>query len=127
MEFEQACSEMDYILQHMRQSDLNKIPIEVIKFFKENKDIFYKVEIDGTKKLYEQELKNETKAFIKILNAKYFGGEKEKQELNNIINSKEETHELQNIKNEMIMYKENKNMFVRIFDKILKFLKITKE
>lgn len=122
MEFEQACSEMYYILKHLNPSDLNKIPKDVINFFNENKSIFYNVKLDPTKKLYEQDLKDETKAFIKILNAKYFGENEEKQKLNNIINSEEKICEEHNKKNEMIVYKEN--IFVIIFNKILKFFKI---
>ena len=38
MEFEQACSEMDYILEHMNPNDLKKIPKDVINFFEENKE-----------------------------------------------------------------------------------------
>lgn len=121
MEFEQACSEMYYILEHMNPVDLNKIPKEVINFFKENKSIFYKVNLDETKNLYEQDLKDETKAFIKILNAKYLAGEEEKEKLNNIINKKEKIKEEKNIKIEMIVYKENK--ILEIINKLLKFFK----
>lgn len=122
MEFEQACSEMDYILQHMHPKDLNKIPEDVINFFKENKSILYRVQLDETKNLYEQELKDETKAFIKILLAKYFGGEKEKQELNNILNLEEKIEETKEVVTDMVVYKEN--IFSKIINKILKWIKI---
>ena len=122
MEFEQACSEMDYILEHMNPNDLKKIPKDVINFFKENKSILYRVQLDETKNLYEQELKDETKAFIKILLAKYFGGEKEKQELNNILNSEEKIEETKQVVTDMIVYKEN--VFLKIINKILKWIKI---
>lgn len=121
MEFEQACSEIDYILEHMNPSDLKKIPKEVINFFKENKSILYRVKLDETKNLYEQELKDETKAFIKILNAKYLGGEKEKQELTDILNDNEIIEEVTSTETGMIVYKEN--IFLKIFNKILKWVK----
>ncbi len=124
MDFEIACSEIDFILNNMAPTDLSKIPQDVIKFFKDNKSVLYKVKLDVTKNLYEQELKDETKAIIKILNAKYFGGKEEKQKINDIIKN-EEIEEKLNTKNEMIIYKENK--LTKIINKILKFFKITKE
>ena len=45
MEFEEACSEMDYIFEHMNPIDKDKIPEKVRKFFKDNKSIFYKVNL----------------------------------------------------------------------------------
>ena len=57
MEFEEACSEMDYIFEHMNPIDKDKIPEKVRKFFKDNKSIFYKVNLDPSKNLEEQELK----------------------------------------------------------------------
>jgi len=124
MEFEQACSEMDYILKHMNPNDLNKIPKDVINFFKENKSVFYNVKLDSTKKLYEQDLKDETKAFIKILNEKYFCVNEETKELDNIIRNEETSAEVYSAKNEIIVYREN--ILTRIFIKILKFFKIKK-
>jgi len=124
MEFEQACSEMDYILKHMNPNDLNKIPKDVINFFKENKSVFYNVKLDSTKKLYEQDLKDETKAFIKILNEKYFCVNEETKELDNIIRNEETSAEVYSAKNEIIVYREN--ILTRIFIKILNFFKIKK-
>jgi len=124
MEFEQACSEMDYILEHMNPDDLKKIPQDIINFFKENKSILYRVKLDETKNLYEQELKDETKAFIKILNTKYFGGEKAKQELEDILNNEEQIEELEEIREtttDMVVYKEN--IFSKIINKILSWIK----
>lgn len=124
MKFEEACSEIDYILEHMNPVDLEKIPEEVRQFFKDSKSILYKVKLDETKNLYEQELKEETKAFIKILNAKYFN-EEEKEELNNILRQKEEIEdkEVNNITTttEMIVYK--KNIFAKLRNFVLKIFK----
>ena len=46
MEFEKACSEMYYILEHMNPIDKKRIPEAAIKFFRDNRSIFYKVNID---------------------------------------------------------------------------------
>lgn len=94
MEFEEACSEMYYILEHMNPTDKLMLPESFIQFFKDNKSIFYKVKLDVSKSLAEQELKDETKAFIQILNAKYFASEEERQEFNLYLqkeNSKEDS------------------------------------
>lgn len=72
MEFENACSEMYYILEHMNPSDRDRIPKSTIQFFRDNRSMFYKVNLDVTKDLSKQELKDETKAFIQIINEKYF-------------------------------------------------------
>lgn len=120
MEFEEACSEMNFILDHMNPNDLKKIPKEVRDFFRDNKSILYKVNLDETRNLYEQELKDETKAFIKIIYAKYFGREEEKQEINDIIN-KEETKESNNQTTEIVIYKENK--ILKIIKKIINAFK----
>ena len=68
MEFAEACCEVDFILTNLNPEDKKKIPKTVIKFFKENKSLFYKVNLTTTKPLANQELKDETKAFLQILN-----------------------------------------------------------
>lgn len=81
MEFEKACSEIDYILSNMSPDDIDKIPQQVRDFFKKNKSNTYKVNIDVSKQLKDQELKDETKAFIKILYIKYFATKEERKKL----------------------------------------------
>ncbi len=109
MEFEEACSEMDYIFEHMNPIDKDKIPEKVRKFFKDNKSIFYKVNLDPSKNLEEQELKEETKAFITIINYKYLAGENAKEEFNELLNDNS-LNKIENLKEDvtMVVYKENK-------------------
>ena len=121
MEFECGCSEIDYILEHLAPEDKVKIPNNVFDFFSNNKSLFYIVNIDETKPLEEQELRDETKAFLNILYYKYFAtvDEKEKFEhdMKNInLQSSEKMNfiDFDNEENKLIIYKENK---------ILKFLK----
>lgn len=124
MEFEEACSEMDYILENMNPIDKEKIPQKVIKFFKDNKSIFYKVKLDSTKNLSQQELKEETKAFIKIINYNYFMGQDGKEELKEIL--KEDVILEENINqtedNSLVIYKENK--MIEGFRKLIRKIKI---
>ena len=42
MEFAEACSEVDFILENLQPSDKEKIPKSVFDFFKENKYNFDK-------------------------------------------------------------------------------------
>lgn len=80
MEFEQACAEMNFILKHFDPNDLKVIPKYFLNFFEENMDKSYEVKIQEDKPLYEQDLKEETKAFIKILYITYFSNNKEEKE-----------------------------------------------
>ncbi len=80
MEFSEACCEVDYILDNLNPDDKKRIPENVLKFFKENKSLFYKVNLTTAKSLAVQPLKDETKAFLQILNYKYFANEEQKEE-----------------------------------------------
>lgn len=122
MEFQEACSEIDYIFEHMNSTDKNKIPQKVRNFFKSNKSIFYKVNLDPSKNLEDQELKEETKAFITIINYKYLLGENAKEEFNEILKN-DTLEEIANQKEEvsMIVYKENR--IIAFFKKLLKNIK----
>lgn len=123
MEFQEACSEIDYIFEHMNPTDKNKIPQKVRNFFKSNKSIFYKVNLDPSKNLEDQELKEETKAFIAIINYKYLLGENAKEEFNEILKN-DTLEEIADQKEEvtMVVYKENK--IIVFFKNLFKKLKI---
>lgn len=85
MEFAEACCEVDFILTNLNSEDKKKIPKTVIEFFKENKSLFYKVNLTASKPLVAQELKDETKAFLQILNYKYFANQKQKEEFEKVL------------------------------------------
>lgn len=78
MNFEQACAEMEYIINNMNPSERAKIPQEVKKFFTENKDYTYTINLDYTRNLSEEKLKEETEAFVEIIYNKYL---KEKENI----------------------------------------------
>ena len=95
----------------------NRIPESVIEFFKENRSLTYRVKLTTDKKLEEQDLKDETKAFIKILYAKYFLDESQKRMfINQLQEPKEENNNIEET-TKMVVYKENK-----ILKAIRKFL-----
>ena len=117
MEFEKACSEMNYILKNLRPKDKEKIPNDVIEFFNENKSPIYRVKLTTEKELKNQKLQEETKALLQIIYIKYLAEEEEQQEFENMlkIEQKEETKEI-------TIYKESK--FKKFIDKIKKILRI---
>lgn len=71
MNFEEACAEMEYIINNMDPLERAKIPQKVKNFFTENKDYTYTVNLDYTRNLGEEKLKEETEAFIEIIYNKY--------------------------------------------------------
>ncbi len=128
MDFSEACSEVDYILEHLHPNDKEKIPKAVFDFFKANKAMFYKVNLTANLPLANQNLKDETKAFLKILNYKYFADENQKKQFKDIfkekvfekkvaLNAKEE----HNANMELAIYKDNK--IAKWFKNILKLFK----
>ena len=126
MVFEEACSEMNYILWHMNPIDKNKIPKSVIDFFKENRSLTYKVKLTTDKKLEEQDLKDETKAFIKIIYDKYFLEDSQKEDFINQLKEHKEEKNNDNIETtELVVYKENK--ILKENKKIFSFFKRKKD
>lgn len=120
MEFEEACSEMCYILENLNPIDKKKIPEATLQFFNNNKSIFYKVNLDVNKELREQNLKDETKAFIQIINKKYFNGEYFFSE------EKEENFENKECikENTELIVRKKENKIIAFFKNILKKFKL---
>lgn len=74
----EACSEMDYILENLDKDFSNRIPEKIRLFFKNNKSKTYKVKLDTSKPLYEQELLEETRIYIQILFKLFIASKAEK-------------------------------------------------
>ncbi len=113
MNFEQACAEMEYIINNMDPSERAKIPQEVKKFFKENKDYTYTVNLDYTRNLSEEKLKEETEAFIEIIYNKYL-----KQRENTI-----EINTENNIEKELPTVVKKEKFLDKLFSKIKNIFK----
>lgn len=77
--FDEACSEMDFIISNMDTGFLDKIPDKLKKFFKENKSNKYKVNLKVDKPLYEQNLLEETQIFIQIIYKLFIASKPEKE------------------------------------------------
>ena len=114
MRFEEACSEVDYIIKHMDIDYKEKIPQSIIDFFTENKSVTYRVKLSPNKELKYQNIKDETKAFLQIIYYKCFADEFEKNEFDNML--KIEPNEQQMA---IVPYKENK--FKLFIQKIIGF------
>lgn len=135
MEYSNACCDVDFILEHLNPKERKKIPENVIRFFKDNKSIFYKTKINSTMPLKQQDISEETKAFLKIIYYKYFADDKQKIEFERILNNEEFEDYLNikdnievikdedNIQNKMITYKQNINIFKRIWIWIKKWIR----
>ena len=146
----QAYSEIDEFLGLLSEEQRNEIPRKLRDFFKEEKDIEYKKNINKDIPIKDQNLKEETLAIIALLNLQYWckdeeekkrlqaiyaQNEKEYQDMlyekynpNDIFKKKEENAIENNIKQEenmqMIEYKEP--VFKKIINGILRFLHIRK-
>lgn len=123
MEFAEACSEVDFILENLQPSDKEKIPQSVFEFFKNNKSLFYKVNLTTDKSLAEQDLKNETKAFLQIINYKYFSNKEQQEKFRDMLENENNIKEVKNpqIENQLVIYKENK--VLNFIKKILGFFR----
>ncbi len=95
----EACAEMDFIIANMSQEDINKIPESYIKLFKENKSDSYKVKLNNSKPLNEQEILDDTKTYLSAIYREFLCSESEKKEYekqyqNEIRTEKEQIHQM---------------------------------
>ena len=65
--YREALTEVNEILNYVPEIYIEKLPINLINFIKENKSENYIFHIDDTIAIQEQNIKNETKSFIAIL------------------------------------------------------------
>ena len=64
-------TEVYEILKYLNSKDFAKIPKDIIDLIEKNKDNTYKWELDKTKKIYEQELNDDTVAILSYINMEY--------------------------------------------------------
>ncbi len=145
-EINEVAVELNSIFDNMSQDILNKIPLKIRNFFKNNASSTYSFEYDKTKSLNEQNIKDKTRGIIALLYRDYICDEAERKEYNDIyskflIKKEEEKRDLYNPNNifkkaDNKSYKyENKNtnylekyskkqsFIKKFFDKILKLFK----
>ena len=68
----QAYAEVDYIIHHMNEKYIEKVPEKLLEFFSRIKDPNYEVYVDPRKPLQSQGLKKYTLEVIAILHVKYW-------------------------------------------------------
>lgn len=76
----EACAEMDFIIANMSKEDVDKIPEQYIRLFKNNKSNTYKVKLDNSRLLNEQELLADTKTYLAAIYREFLCSETEKIE-----------------------------------------------
>ncbi len=82
----QAYAEVDYIIHHMNQRYIDKVPPKMLEFFSSYKDPNHEIHINPYVPLQKQGLKRYTLEIIALLHLKYWcEDEKRKQELYNIM------------------------------------------
>ena len=143
-EFKEVAVEINSIFDNLPMDLLNKIPLKIRDFFKDNSSTTYSFVYDKSKRLNEQNIKDKTRGIISILYRNFLCNDAERKEYNDIyikyLDKKEKEKRIlynsddifkkSNIKkddNENTKYLDvvNKktNLIKRIFDRILRFLK----
>lgn len=147
-EINEVAVEINSIFNNMSIDILNKIPLKIRNFFKNNASSTYSFEYDKTKSLNEQHIKDKTRGIIALLYRDYICDDIERKEYNEIytefLNKKEEEKRTlynsnnilkkadneickNNYHSENINYLEvinsKPNFIKRIFNKILIFFK----
>lgn len=92
----EAYAEVDYIINHMNEKYINKVPEKIRNFFSTYKAPNYDIKINPYVPLQKQGLKRYTLEIIALLHLKYWcEDEKRKQELYDIMLDKQEKLEKQ--------------------------------
>ena len=79
IDYNKRLVEVDEILNHLSEENLQKIPDDVKQLIKENKDKDYVWKYDETKELKDQNLSRDTIVFLSYINMEYLLNEKQKE------------------------------------------------
>lgn len=93
MEYTKCLVEVDEILRHLKEEDLEKVPVDILEAIKESKDKEYTFKYDETKSLKEQDISRDTIAILSYINTEYLLSENQRKIM-------EEFHKLNDIKKE---------------------------
>lgn len=74
-----AYAEVDYIINHMNEKYIEKVPKKILNFFSELKDPNYEVKVDPYVPLQKQGLKRYTLEIIALLHLKYWCEDEERK------------------------------------------------
>ncbi len=98
IDYNKRLVEVDEILNYLSEEDLLKIPEDIKRLIKENKDKEYVWNYDETKPLEEQNLDRDTIAILSYLNMEYLLDEEQKKLMQQIYESNESKSEEQETK-----------------------------
>ncbi|MBR0427547.1 MAG: hypothetical protein IJK18_05055 [Clostridia bacterium] len=93
IEFSEGITETLDILNHMSSSDVNKISKKFMDFLERNKSKDYVPNLDHSKKLYEMDLKQKTKAILATIYLNYWCDEEQKEEYTKILKENEKKYQ----------------------------------
>ena len=83
-EFKEVAVEINSIFDNLPMDLLNKIPLKIRDFFKDNASTTYSFVYDKSKRLNEQKLKDKTRGIISILYRDFLCNDVERKEYNDI-------------------------------------------
>ena len=98
IEYNKRLVEVSIILNHLKKSDYDKIPKEVIDRIERNKDIEYVWYYDETKDLKNQKVSKDTIAILSYINMKYLLNEEQRKFVEEVF--KENQKKIENMKRE---------------------------
>lgn len=78
LEYRQCLTEVNFILQHIEEKYLKKIPLKFRKFLLDNEDKYYKVNFDVNKDFSEWILKPKTKSLLALIYRDYLCNSEQK-------------------------------------------------
>lgn len=95
VDYNKRLVEVDVILNHLSESDYNKIPEDVLQLIKDNMDKKYTWVFDESKPLKEQNVSRDTIAFLSYINMEYLLNDKQKEYMQKLheINEQEKRKE----------------------------------
>lgn len=139
-EYSKRLVEVDEVLNHLTINEYSKIPFDIIKIIKENKDTEYKWSFNENKRITEQNLNRDTIAILSYINMEYLLNQEQREFMKKVHESnqkklEEEKRLLYNPDNlfkdkNKTNYSDEKNIValvesprVTIFSRIKRFLK----
>lgn len=87
--------EVDEVLNHLTINDYSKIPYDIIRIIKENKDTEYKWSFNENKRITEQNLNRDTIAILSYINMEYLLNQEQKEFMKKVHESNEKKSEEQ--------------------------------
>lgn len=89
----QAYTEVNCLLEYLPQSYIDKLPKKLIELIQKQSNDKYKINIDTSKSLLEQDFSKETKDLIAVIKYNYWSTEEEKQQLKKIFYDNENKYQ----------------------------------